>query len=301
MDPTSSAARLLIGAILAAGLLLWLGRLDSVRAALRLVLSRPAFLVPTAMTLVATAAIAYFTDESGYLHENPLAPAFGAPETFGLWPAWLVLAIAGLSIAGHIGLLEAHARGARTDGDAFRAGVRRHGATVLLGKLALCVAVAVIREGLGPRAWLIIVFALPSLLVAPLVGIASTLPNHPLRALLRSIEYAYANLSRVGRVVTAQIVVLITLVFCHDRIGGYWLPPESLATSSSTLNVGQFPLTSGVTTDWAFALLAITGAFSSAVFLTAHWLGVTQGYALRDSSRGGGETRTSDAHGTRAR
>jgi hypothetical protein len=261
--------------LLAAGLLWLICRKGRTRDAVRIIVSAPAYLVPAAMSLVLTAL---FVSSFRYrtVHENP----FGSGHVAN----WLLLASIGIVLAGHVGLLEARADGRPATSDAFLRGAKRHAATLVIGKIAIAGGVVLIARLLAPDPLLAILYIVPSLFLAPLVGISSTQPGRPLAAIRRCLVFAHENLWIVGRYVTAQVAFLAALVLLLGRLAGAAAPLQQIAISSSTLSYNQFPYAFFMGTPWAILVAVLFSTFASAVFVTAHWLGVTEGYREKTAS-----------------
>jgi hypothetical protein len=262
-------AAVVICPLLAAGLLWLICRTGRTRDAARVVVSAPAYLVPAAMSFVLTAIfVSAFRHRA--VHENPFG---GGPVV-----NWLLLMSIGVVLAGHVGLLEARASGRPPTSDAFLRGVKRHAATLVVGKVVIAAGVALIARLVAPDRVLAIVYIVPSLFLAPLVGISTGHPGRPLAALRRCLVFAHENLGIVGRYVTAQVAFLVALSLLLGRLSGADAQLQRIAVSSSTLSYNQFPYAFSTGSPWPILVAALFSTFASAVFVTAHWLGVTGGY-----------------------
>ncbi|MBK8976040.1 MAG: hypothetical protein IPM29_08945 [Planctomycetes bacterium] len=246
------------------------------RQARRLVVARAAFLVPAVAATLALLALRWLDPpRSGSdCHENPFGVA-GA-EGFGQAHAAniLVLCVVALSIAGHVGLLEAHRLGRRPDGFAFLAGVRRHGATMLLGKLLLWGGVRGLSELVPLQGGMLVSFLVPSALLAALPAFATRNPHRPLRALRQAVEHAWTDLGTVGWRVTLLAGFLYGCLKLFEPLFGGPLANHLLVHSTSTLSWNQFPFAQLATSAPALFVPMVGAVLVSTVSITAHWLAV---------------------------
>jgi hypothetical protein len=215
------------------------------------------------------------------VHENPLGLGIGGFEMHGhrrLLACWLgVLLVAG-ALAGQVGLLEAEEHGHRPDGTAMLRGIKRHFLTFAIAKLLLGGGAHLLTIWMTPRdAWLI-AFVVPSLFLAPVVGTATAHPGRPLHALRDALELAYGNLFVVGWPLIAQTALLVGTAILLHRLDVGFVPPALLAASSSVLSYNQFAFVASQGPLASQVIATATVVFGSAVFVTAHWLGVRHGY-----------------------
>lgn len=270
-------AGLAIGCVL----LVWITTRGTIaRTALQRILKTPALLVPAAMQT--TGLLAVWCGLAGWpVHENPLGLGIGGfDRDSDRWhlACWLgVLLVAG-AVAGQVGLLEAEERGRRPDGTAMLRGIKRHFVTFAIAKLLLGAGAHLLTIWIVPRdAWLI-AFVVPSLFIAPIIGTASAHPGRPLRALRDALELAYGNIFVVGWPLIAQTALLVGTAILLHRLDAGFVPPALLATSSSVLSYNQFAFLTAPGGLAMHVIATATVVFGSAVFITAHWLGVRHGY-----------------------
>lgn len=267
---------LLLGLLLGLGFLLFLTRRGHLLAALRLTLSQPAFLVPPAMVTAALVLLGMnwrFTSA----HENPFGIVGLQLGRGGVW-CLLLLALVAAGLAGQIGLLQAQRAGHRPGSRWFLRGVVDHTLTLGLGKIAVAALLywlSLLRfDGIGR-----VLVLVPSVLFAPLLGTTARHPRDPARALAACISIASKDLAAVGRVVTAQALFVFGTFALYDHFGHPWgLTPGLLAFSSSALSYNHFPLLllfGGRLLD--FVAIGLT-VLASSVFVTAHFLGGSEGY-----------------------
>lgn len=248
------------------------------RSAVRVLTSAPAFLVPAALA-VATALWLDAGRRSGGLIENPWHSRGGS----GDGQVWLLVVVVAVAIAGQIGLLEARARGRKAHSDAFLRGITDHFLTVGLAQLVLCLGLYGVSEALHPRGWMNLAYMAPSLVLAPLPGIASRYPRQPTKALIETLRFSYGNLGDVARPVILQSVLLASLFYAyaqvtHDRFS-LAMP---LGPGNSVLSYNSFPFGGIKTWPVLSTFMAMVSGFASAAFLTWHWSGVRNGYRSED-------------------
>ena len=98
--------------------------------------------------------------------------------------ALALLAFSSAGLAGHVGLLEATRNGEVPGPDGFIEGVKRHTLTFFAAKVAIAALVYLTAQDIRNRMmWqseLWLPFALPSLVLAPIVGAASMKPGRPI-------------------------------------------------------------------------------------------------------------------------
>jgi hypothetical protein len=236
-----------------------------VRQALRLAVSAPAFLVPAGFATFAVGLLSVF-GHGLPLGENP----FPVPVASAL-PAWGALAAVAVALAGQIGLLEAWRAGRRPDAVAFLAGVKRHLLTIGLAKVALAGTGFVLASIARPSGAGLVLYLLPSLLLAPALGSASQYPQRPLHALRAAVRHALRDTTTVGRIVLCQAAFLTGAWFLLVRCAHIGVPLE-LLSDTSALSYNAFPFAVLPADGLAVTGAVLLSAFASAVFVTAHWL-----------------------------
>ncbi len=282
----------------ASAVLIWVvTRPRLAKQALHLVMSHPAYLVPAAMAVVGIAATTMFGQSlpglhpHTILHENPFSTLSGQLRA-GL--GWAGLGIVSVALAGLVGLLEAHVAGDKPSSDAFRAGIRRHTATIFLAKVLLALLVSVVLGWLtrdGGREVLLVVCLVPSLVLAPVLGATARHPNRPAAALRDTFGIVQREMWFVGRLITAEAVFLVGLFVLWGRALAPTLPfqpfdeifgwnPIALGQGASALSFNHFPFVLGTTDRLVSGIAVLAAAFTSTVFVTAHFLGATRGYAM---------------------
>lgn len=248
------------------------------RQARRLVFGHAALLVPPVMACAALAILHYQGDTVRFF-ENPFGLAHFQVDGRMVVPCWLAFGIVALTLAGHAGLLEAVRAGRRPGGQDFLDGMVRHGITIAAGKLLLFGAVYGISTLVDIRSLGLLLFLIPSALLAPLPGFASLHPGNPARAIGATLRFAYDHLQRVGFRVTLQTAFLIVMIgvmcqpFAIHRYG-----PEMLPLSSSSLSWNTYPFVQIPLPDGFVILCALAAALVSTVFVTAHWLDVVESH-----------------------
>ena len=267
----------------AASLLLWfLTRMALPKAALARVLRTPALLVPAAMVAVG-AAIAVACDVGvAFVELPPLRFVDDLPLAGASLLGFSAIA---MGIAGQIGLLEALDEGRIVGSEAFLAGVRRHFATVVLAKAVAAVASQALYLSFGvvPPP-ILVIWLIPMLFVAPIVGVATRHPKRPLRALVEGLRFASANIGRIGGPVLAHALFLLGLGIARVEFDGLALTPHEVALTASPVGYNLFPHVLVADSPPAAVLASLASAFASTVFLCAHWLGVRHGYDADDSA-----------------
>jgi hypothetical protein len=192
-----------------------------------------------------------------------------------------VLLVVAAGLAGQIGLLEAHRAGQRPGSRRFMRGVADHTLTLGLGKIAIAAALSWISRlhpaGIG---WVLVL--VPSVLLAPLLGTSARHPRDPARAFAACLSIAGKDLAAVGRIVTAQGLFVFGVFELYDLLVHPWgLSPGLLGFSSSALSYNHFPLVllfDARPLDWVAIGLTV---LASSVFVTAHFLGGSEGYGER--------------------
>lgn len=254
-------------------LLVFLSRSGQAREAVRLMVSAPAFLVPSAMIAIFVILLAQ-QGASANTHENPWGSPFGLPQPIN----WILLTMTALAIAGQIGLLEASANNLRPGSEAFLGGIRRHAGALLAAKLLASLMAYLLMAMFAPHDLGTVIYITPSILLAPVIGMASRYPGRPFRALRATLSYAQENMSGVARLVTSQALFLFGLFYIHEQVidGDYSL--SLLGHSNSVLSYNAFPYALMQKLPFCTLSMVALSAFASSVFITAHWLGVRNGY-----------------------
>ena len=261
-------------------LLVWIAtRPGAARRALALMVSRPAFLVPAAMSMALAAFLTFGPHELRVTGENPFgSELYGewASARWGLW-ALVVCVLHGVLVAGQIGLLEAHHTGRPIDSDAFGAGVRQHWRTIVLARLLTFGVACTIAGTIAPTEGWMVLYVLPSLFFAPIPGLASAYPGRTLFVIARSLRHSYVNLRSVGLCVLAQAAVLVGMTQLVSR----WvaIDPHHAVLNTTTLGYNIYPLIGAPGPGFFVTMATVVATFTSSVFITAHWIGATQGYA----------------------
>ncbi|MHC4851802.1 MAG: hypothetical protein ACYTGW_12755 [Planctomycetota bacterium] len=263
---------------------------------LRLTMSAPAFLVPMAIALLIAMVVAATTSTTVVPSENP----FGIDMawrfdnmTFGKWAGrhWenlLILGLIAVCLAGHVGLLRAaYANRAPTSAD-FLQGIKDHTFTFILGKLLLCLGVIAVSGMIGYRvSWAGILFVVPSLLLAPLLGTAALYPRQPIQAIKAALSHSTSDVHGTGKLVTIQILMLLGAWIIYGAVRSYPYVPHAwqlksgsmlqiplLANGSSTLSFNTFPMIPMFRGDpGEIAVIGFT-VVCSTVFLGCHFLKV---------------------------
>ncbi len=269
----SETVDLTLFAVLTLVLLAFLTRSDRAKEALQLVVSAPGFLVPAAMVAMLVTFLAH-QDISANTNENPWGSPLGPPGFIN----WILLGITAFAIAGQIGLLEASARGLRPGSDAFIGGIRQHVGTILVGKLLLSLMTYVLLLMFAPQGLGNVIYIAPSILLAPLIGMASKHPGRPVRSLKETLSFAQENMSSVARLVTGQALFLFGLFYIHEQVLDGHHSITLLGHSNSVLSYNPFPYALMQETPFYTISMVALSAFASTVFVTAHWLGMHKGY-----------------------
>lgn len=263
-------------------LLVLVTRSARTKEALKLVSSAPAFLVPAAMVACTVAFSFWLLPEQSdrqQLSENPWGDQLGHTTPSG----WILLIVTALCVAGQIGLLEASAAGRRPNSDAFLKGLKRHAFNMLAGKILISLLTYLIISWFAPVSIGLVVYMVPSILLAPLLGITSQHPGKPHKALPATFHYIQENMAPVARFVTAQTLFLFGLFFFHAQLASYgplgWNQSMAmLGQSNSALSYNPYPYAVLPSIPALRVLMVILSAFASTVFISAHWLGVHKGY-----------------------
>ena len=267
---------------------------------LRLTMSASAFLVPMAIAVFLAAVVAAIASPSVVPSENPFGIHLMSDQGSGGTPSdharsgheplaqpralargrWvgdhpqnmLILGLIAVCLAGHVGLLRA-AYANRTPSSAdFLQGIKDHAFTFILGKLLLCVGIVAISYMIGYRvSWTGILFVVPSLLLAPLVGTAALHPRQPLQAIKAALSHSTGDVHGTGKLVTIQILMLVGAWIIY---GGSMLQIPLLANGSSTLSFNTFPMMAMFRGGFGELLVIGFTVVSSTVFLGCHFLKV---------------------------
>ena len=131
----------------------------------------------------------------------------------------------------------------------------------------------------------LVIWLVPQLFLAPVVGIASRWPSRPLAALRETLRFATANLGRVGGPVLTQALFLLGIGFARvrfDQFGTESASVEAIAYASNTVGLNVFPHTIVQDSPPAAVLATLACVFASVVFMTSQWLGVRHGYDAVD-------------------
>ena len=191
-------------------------------------------------------------------------------------------------LAGHVGLLRAaYANRTPTSAD-FLQGIKDHTFTFIVGKLLLCLGVIAVSGMIGYRvSWAGILFVVPSLLLAPLVGTAALYPRKPVQAIKAAFSHSTSDVHGTGKLVTIQVLMLLGAWIIYGAVQSYPMVPQAwhlksgsmlqiplLANGSSTLSFNTFPMMPMFRGDIGeMAVIAFT-VVSSTVFLGCHFLKV---------------------------
>lgn len=267
---------------------------DTPLRSLRLTTSAAAFLVPMAMTVFMAMVVGATTARNVVPSENPFGIKMAwESATRGRWEGnyWeslFLLVFVAACLAGHVGLLRAaYANRVPTSAD-FLQGLKDHAFTFILGKLLLCLGVVAVSGIIGYRVtWAGILFVVPSLLLAPLVGTAALYPRRPVQAIKAALSHSTSDVHGTGKLVTMQIVMLLGAWMIYGAVHGTpFMPPSFyvktgsmlqiplLANGASTLSFNTYPMIpmfrGGI---GEIAVIAFT-VISSTVFLGCHFLKV---------------------------
>ncbi len=273
---------------------------------LRLTMSASAFLVPMAIAVFLAAVVAAIASPSVVPSENPFGIHLMSDQGSGGTPSdharsgheplaqpralargrWvgdhpqnmLILGLIAVCLAGHVGLLRA-AYANRTPSSAdFLQGIKDHTFTFILGKLLLCVGIVAISSMIGYRVtWTGILFVVPSLLLAPLVGTAALHPREPLQAIKAALSHSTGDVHGTGKLVTIQILMLVGAWIIYGAVQSHpnsMLQIPLLANGSSTLSFNTFPMMAMFRGGFGELLVIGFTVVSSTVFLGCHFLKV---------------------------
>ncbi len=243
---------------------------NGVREAFRVTVSTPALLVPAAMTLVACALVMAATRGTLTLHENPFGVAGARRLGVGVPANWAMFAIVSLTLAGHIGVLQAWREGRRPYGIAFAQGIRDHLVTVVLGKLALFAMVYGIST-FASGSWTRVLYLAPSLILAPLVATAAEHPRCPFAALRAALETTRARFETVGNLVFGHAVFVVGTFHIGDRLWSGAASFDLLTFSTSSLSYNPFPFAL-VFDPVLSTTLVVANAVASSVFIAGYFL-----------------------------
>jgi hypothetical protein len=208
--------------------------------------------------------------------------------TGGSWishnPAsWSVQLVMSLLLAGHVGLLTAAYSGIRATGVHFWNGIKSHTITFLLAKLILVFSIGIIARIVGIRtSWATVVYIVPSLILAPILGTAALHPGRPILALKAAVSRSTSSIARTGSLVALQLLLLLGLWTAFAKFHGVplpWsgnttLPVAVLAHGSSTLSFNPLPTMSSLPghVNLGTVLCTVFTVICSASFLGAHFL-----------------------------
>ena len=276
LNPLPAAAvQLAIGI----GLIWLLCRGEFARAALRKVLRQPALLVPAAMTVAALIVIHRAVPQIE-LWETPFRQGRGLFSSLLGWRNWVGLGVVAAGLAGQVGLLEAIADGRRPDGFTMLAGIRRHFRTFVVAKLAFGLGVHLLADfaATGRAGSGLILFLVPNLFIAPVLGTASLHPGQPLAALRAAFELAIRRVFAVGWPVLFQALIMLGLVLSTSRVAWTSVEPELLVDGASTVGFNQMLFLTRNAPGGVATIATTLSVFVSVVFVTAHWHGATNGY-----------------------
>ncbi len=250
---------------------------------LRLTMSASAFLVPMAIAVFLAAVVAAVASPSVVPSENPFGIHLMSDQGSGSWVGdhpqnMLILGLIAVCLAGHVGLLRA-AYANRTPNSAdFLQGIKDHTFTFILGKLLLCVGIVAISSMIGYRVtWTGILFVVPSLLLAPLVGTAALHPREPLQAIKAALSHSTGDVHGTGKLVTIQILMLVGAWIIYGAVQSHpnsMLQIPLLANGSSTLSFNTFPMMAMFRGGFGELLVIAFTVVSSTVFLGCHFLKV---------------------------
>jgi hypothetical protein len=200
----------------------------------------------------------------------------------------LILGLIAVCLAGHVGMLRAaYANRTPTSAD-FLQGIKDHTFTFILGKLLLCVGVVAISSMIGPRVsvWGIL-FVVPSLFMAPLIGTAALYPRQPAQAIKAALSQSTGDVHGTGKLVTIQVLMLLGAWIVYGAVQSYPLVPQAwlvksgtmlqiplLANGASTLSFNTFPMLSMFRGGFGEIVVIGFTVVCSTVFLGCHFLKV---------------------------
>ena len=263
---------------------------------LRLTMSAAAFLVPMAIVVFMAMVVAAAASQSVVPSENPFGINMSWRRdsfVFGHWAGdhiqnLFILGLVAVCLAGHVGLLRAaYANRAPTSAD-FLQGIKDHTFTFIVGKLLLCLGVIAVSGMIGYRvSWAGILFVVPSLLLAPLVGTAALYPRQPGQAIKAALSHSTSDVHGTGKLVTIQVLMLLGAWIIYGAVQSFPAVPAAwhlksgsmlqiplLANGSSTLSFNTFPMMAMFRGSIGeIAVIAFT-VISSTVFLGCHFLKV---------------------------
>ena len=265
---------------------LWRG--TRLREAVRLVLSAPAWLVPAAFAVVVMVVWRCLNLE---VVENPWV----ANDVAGSLALSVTMA-AGL--AGQIGLLRAHGEGRVGSSGDFWRGIQDHTLAVLAGKLLLGGGTALMLSFL-PRGWqhgpLGILYLVPNILLAALVGTAAMRPREVFRPLRLALEVGIRDTGKVAVIVIAHATLVVALFELFAVRHGV---AAMLGPFASSLGYGVTPpMWYAPSFAKAVAWLALS-AVGSSICITAMVLGVTRGFDAKDAAADARKAAPTPAAGT---
>jgi len=268
---------------------------------LRLTMSAAAFLVPMAIAVFMAMVVAAGVSRNVVPSENP----FGIHMSWGGHGKWagdhlqnlFILGLIAVCLAGHVGLLRAaYANRPPTSGD-FWQGIKDHTLTFIAGKLLLCLGVIAVSGMIGYRvSWAGILFVVPSLLLAPLIGTAALYPRQPGQAIKAALSHSTSDVHGTGKLVTIQVLMLLGAWIIYGAVQSYPVVPAAwhlksgsmlqiplLANGSSTLSFNTFPMIAMF--RGSIGEIAVIGftVISSTVFLGCHFLKVMD--TVREQAR----------------
>lgn len=233
-------------------------------------ITTPALLVPTLLAgLVAGLPFALGIPPLS-VSENPLpVGARGDQVTSN----GLVLVGIAMLVAGYVGLLQAWFDGRKPDGRQFVRGMIDHTLTFLLAKLLICLWVAALAGNLGSGKLDLVLYLVPSLLLAPLLGTAALHPRRPFHALRAALERSSWDMFATSKRLCAQTVLLVVIWVVETD-----LPLQNLvllAQDASTLSFNPYPILSYadvISQDSVITILKLVSAMVlSTVFMQSYF------------------------------
>ena len=199
-------------------------------------ITTPALLVPTLLAGLLASLPFVWGIPPNLASENPF-PVGGRPESAS---NALVLVGIAMLVAGFVGLLQAWNDGRKPDGHQFVRGIIDHTLTFLLAKLLISLWVAALADHLGSDPLELVLYLVPSLLLAPILGTAALHPRRPIRALIAALERSTWDMFATSKRLGAQTVLLVVIwMVGSDRA------PENmmqLAQDASALSFNPHPL-----------------------------------------------------------
>lgn len=250
-----------------------------------LVMRRPNLLVPGAMAFTAALLLLNAAPEGGraFIHDNPFG--VGRPGTAaGASPVgWILMPIYALLIAGLVGLAERSDESGTRGSEAFTRGLLGHAPTLLVAKLGLLVAHLLLAQLVAPRSIGLLLYLLPSVLFAPVLGAATRSRGRPLAAIQNGVQRALEEPAPVAGPIVALAGFLFATSIIATRTGASVTEAEALPAVVSILSFHPTALWCTGFDSVSSVFAAVAATFVSTIAILECWLN-TVGEASRAES-----------------